>query len=167
MADGNNSSLPPGFVLDEPQGLPEGFVLDDSQPEQVGPETTPLSVAEEFAAAVNRGVINVAEFLTTDQINEIARLSGHEGQLVTPLSQTDFAKQFTEPQITQGMEEGLARDVVRTGGEFVGPGASTGAAFRTIAKAAPMLKPLVASRSADIGLSVASGAGAEIGEPRS
>lgn len=133
-------------------------------PQQQGPETTPLSIAEEFAAGVNRGVINIAEFLTTDQINSIARLSGHEGQLVTPLSQTDFAKQYTEPQITQGMEEGLARDVVRTGGEFVGPGASTGAAFRTIAKAAPMLKPLAASPAADVTISALSGSGAAIGQ---
>lgn len=133
--------------------------------EQGGPQTTPLSVAEEFAAAVNRGVLNVAEFLTTDQINEIARLSGHEGQLVTPLSQTDFAKQFTEPQITQGMEEGLARDVVRTGGEFVGPGGAAGMTTRAAARAIPMLRPLAGGAlQGDVALSAVSGAGSALGE---
>lgn len=123
-----------------------------------------VALLEEAAAAVNRGAVNVAEFFTTDQINGLARLLG-KGPVVTDLSDQDFVQPFIEPQITEGMEPGLGRDVVRTAGELAAPGAAVGGVMRTAGRAIPAIKPLAAgSPTADIAASAASGAGAEIGE---
>lgn len=135
--------------------------------------------AAEFAAAFNRGVTQLADFLTTDQINAVAQILGPEMLGVTE-------SQLSVPSITeilspatQGgfMEEGLARDVVRGAGEVIPAAVGTGAA---VSRSAAQL-PRIASGSegtaagalrqigrpapvSDVALGGASGAGAAVGE---
>jgi len=77
----------------------------------------------------------------------------------------------------QFMQPGLARDIVRTGGELIAPGAVAGQALRTAARAVPAVQAGaqtlgqrvtqqlgVSTPTQDVVLSALSGAGAEVGK---
>lgn len=136
-------------------------------------------VAAEFAAAINRGVVDVADFFTTDQINAVLSMAGSEKR-VPSLKEIPGIKQGT----TGGfMEEGIGRDVVQTAGEFTGPGALSGAAIRAGTKMLPKATMDAAkigtageaakasaramsggTAAGDVGFSALSGAGQAVGE---
>lgn len=136
-------------------------------------EVPGAGVAQELASAINRGVVDVAEFFTTDQINAVLAATGSETR-VPGLGELPGVSRAIAGG---GMEPGLAQDIVRTGGEMIGPGGAVGGAVRGVAGAIPKVLPglQTAGRTvaqslgagtvgADIGLSAVSGAGAEIGE---
>ncbi|MEX2962857.1 hypothetical protein [Microbulbifer sp. TYP-18] len=121
-------------------------------------------------AAVNRGATELADFLTTDQINAVSELAGSEFRVP---SLTDALSAGTAGNF---MEEGLAKDVVRAGGEFAPAAVSGGALVRNAAQQLPAM----ASRSegalsgalreagksgaaADAALGGLAGAGTELG----
>lgn len=158
MANGNQ--LPEGFILDEPvssPGLPPGFVLDTPVSRETVAEkfarnkaaikdqtlwdraneaimSVPgANTAMELITAVNRGAVDLGEFLTTDQINNIAELAG-QGRPVPTIEEAI-------PGAVTGdyMEPGLLREAVQTGGELVAPGAAIGAGLRGVASTLPKL----------------------------
>lgn len=71
----------------------------------------------EGMAGVNRGLIDTLNFVGPDQVNAVLQLSGSENRIPT------FSDIPGVQQATQGgyMEPGTARDVVRTGSEFLSP----------------------------------------------
>ena len=123
----------------------------------------------EFTSAVNRGAVNLLDFISADQINNVLQLAGSDSRIPT------FAEK-TQPAIEGNfMEPGLARDAVRAGGEFVAPAVTGGTLLRTAAAAVPKLanptvtqgvvKQLGGSTAAqDVTGAVLSGVGAEVGE---
>lgn len=126
------STAQPVHDTGQPQQRPQdgGFDLSSAQPvgQQEQPQQQPnygaSAVPLEFMAAFNRGATRLADFLTTDQINAVSEILGSEFR-VPSITET------LSPG-TQGgfMDDGLARDVVRTGGEMVAPGAVAGRALR-------------------------------------
>jgi len=125
----------------------------------------------EVITAINRGLVNFGEFLTTDQINNIAQLAGKDRPVPTV--------EETAPGVVTGdyMEPGIIREAVQTGGEMVGPALLGGAAIRGAAQTLPLTTPSTetigqsvlrqaagGTAAGDVGLAMASGAGAEIGE---
>ena len=134
--------------------------------EIVAPALAPVS---EFAAAVNRGALQFAESLTIDPLNASAQLLGIESRIPKP-SQTESVQMFTGGNF---LEPGFARDVIRSSGEIVGPGGAVGALSRGVAGAVPAAQTIKSgiaqqlakgSAVADVGLTAASGAGAQIGQ---
>lgn len=131
------------------------------------------AAVSEFVSAVNRGAINLLDFIGPDQINNALQLAGSETRVPTlkeqPIIQEATTGEFLEP--------GLARQAIRTAGEFVAPGGVVGQVARTVARAAPKVLPgaqttgqrivqqLGGSTAAqDVAGAALSGAGAEIGE---
>lgn len=125
-----------------------------------------LNFAAEGASAINRGVTGLLDIVPNAALAAVG---------------SDVRNPFTQAlsPATQGgfMEPGLARDVVRTGGEFVAPGVAGGAALKAAGKLLPAQlagesAALGAARSVatgapvatEAGLSAASGAGTELGE---
>lgn len=125
----------------------------------------------EFTSAVNRGAVNLLDFLGPDQINNVLELTGSEARVPT-LGGTDIGQQATTGEF---MEPGLARQAVRTAGEFVAPGAAVGQTIRTAAQQIPKIAaqaPTVAQRVVQSAASkplpeavatATSGAGSEVG----
>lgn len=127
-------------------------------------------VVSEGAAAFNRGVTNIADFFTVDQINNIAQLAG-QGRPVPTITESLSSG-------TQGgfMEPGLGRDVVRSAGEVVPSAVGVGGAMRG---AAQNLSPVLSGTESlgrgvvrqmgstragqDVVAGAAAGAGAEVG----
>ena len=127
----------------------------------------------EFASAVNRGLIDVADFFTTDQVNSILSLSGSEKR-IPAIADIPFVKQATAGGF---LEPGVGRDIVQAAGEAVGPGSAIGGALRATAKALPTVAAAAQSvggsivrqlgkttLASDLGFSAVSGAGAAAGE---
>lgn len=133
------------------------------------PSSGIMDVANEAMSAVNRGVTSVADFFTTDQINAIMQLAGSDKRVPRITDALSPATQGGQ------MQPGLARDVVRTGGEMVGPGMAVGGALRAATAALPAVSAgesamMGAIRSlgsstpvVDAAASAGSGAGQEIG----
>lgn len=129
--------------------------------------TGPGRVASEFAAAVNRGAVNLLDFFTTDQINNIMQIAGSEKRIPTF---GDIAEPATKGNF---MEDGLAKRAVRAGGEFVAPAAATGQVIRAAATALPQAANLTTGQrviqaaaspaSKEIPSAVAAGVGSELG----
>lgn len=120
-----------------------------------------IPAVSEAMAAVNRGAVNVLDFLTTDQINAILELSGSEKRIPS-------FEEMTAPATAGGlMEEGLARDIVRGAGEALAPGAVMGQAVRGASTLPGVIgsvsKAMASTPTADLGFSALSGAGAEFG----
>ena len=71
----------------------------------------------EGMAGVNRGLVDTLNFVGPDQVNAVLQLSGSDNRIPT------FSDIPGVQQATQGgyMEPGTARDVVRTGSEFLSP----------------------------------------------
>lgn len=125
----------------------------------------------EFTSAVNRGAVNLLDFIGPDQINNALQLMGSESRVPTlgeqPTVQAATAGEFMEP--------GLARQAVRTAGEFVAPGAAVGQTIRTAAQQIPKIAaqaPTVTQRvvqsmatkpTADVTASALAGGGSEVG----
>lgn len=88
------------------------------------------NIGLEAMAAVNRGATGIADFAASLP-NAVAQLSGRQEQIpsLTEAVSAGTAGGFMEP--------GLARDVVRGGGELVGPGALAGSVFRSAAQQLP------------------------------
>ena len=141
--------------------------LNQSQPvQQPQPSSSVGDVLAEGASAINRGVTQVADIIPN------AALAAVGSETRNPITN------FLSPA-TQGgqMQPGLARDVVRSAGEAVGPGAAIGGAVRAGVKSLPAftqgesalvgtVRSLGAGTTAggDIAASAASGAGSELGE---
>jgi len=87
----------------------------------------------EFGSAVNRGAVNLIDFFGPKPINALLQQLGVE-QRVPEIAETEIGESATTGQF---MEPGLARQAVRTAGEFVAPVAVTGQAVRTLAQAIP------------------------------
>lgn len=119
------------------QRVISGERLTPEQLEQAMQPVTQESLAKpsdalvaEFAAAVNRGATGVADFVASLP-NALLQLSGREEQIPS-------ATEALAPATAGGfMEPGLARDVVRGGGELAAPGALGGQAFRAAAQQLP------------------------------
>ena len=159
----------------EQQALPELTAL---VPRETAPETggiresinqaIPAPVAE-FAAAVNRGTLNLADFFTVDVLNDALAVAGSERRVPTL---TETASAATAGDF---MEEGLAKEAIRTGGEFVAPTGLVGSGIRAAAQAIPKVAaaaPTVAQRVVQAAASPAipelatgaiAGAGTEVG----
>ena len=130
-----------------------------------------MATLAEAGSAVTRGLTDVGEFFTTKPIRAVQQLAGVPAEERLPLiEQTEIGQDLTTGQF---MEEGLARDVVRAGGELAAPGAVGGQMLRTAAKAIPVaqttaqgvIKSLGGSTvGQDIVGGALSGAGGEIGE---
>ena len=126
---------------------------------------------QEFMAGVNRGAVNIADFLGPDQINAALQLMGSDKRMPT-LKDSDII----QSGITGPMEAGLAKDIAGTAGEFI-PGAVMGG--QLLRSAATNLPKFAASSegvfpgfirssgsvapTADVLLGAASGAGSEVG----
>lgn len=111
------SSLPPGFVLDQPVGdLPPGFELDPPAEEQDSFLDDALDVAGEFAAGANRTMMWIPDTLTK-AANLIPGVD-----IPTP---SEGIEALTGHKPGQGgyMDPGMAREAVAAGGEVLGPGA--------------------------------------------
>lgn len=170
MANGNQP--PSGFVIDqpEPSALPEGFILDSPENQDFG---SVGNVVMEGAQAINRGVADIGDFFISKPINVAMELSGIDAKMPT------LNEIGQDLGMTQGgfMDEGLPRDIIQTAGEMVPAGFGVGAALRTVASALPKIGQAGESVASsvlrqmgggstlgDIGLTAASGVGAEIGE---
>lgn len=125
----------------------------------------------EFTSAVNRGAVNLLDFIGPEQINNVLQLIGSDKRVPTlgeqPAVQAATTGEFMEP--------GLARQAIRTGGEFVGPGAAVGQTIRAAAQQIPKVAaqaPTVAQRVLQSAVSkplpeaaatATAGAGSEVG----
>lgn len=129
------------------------------------------NVGTELISAINRGTVDVAEFLTTDQINNILQMAGKEK--IPGISDIPFVKEATTGNF---MEPGLAKEAVRAGGELVGPAAAIGTGLRGAAQMAPKVQPFIETARQgvlrqlgktttlqDVSAAIASGAGREVG----
>lgn len=96
-------------------------------------ETGPGKIAGEFMSAVNRGLINTAEFFTTDQLNAIMELSGSDKR-IPGVGDSEFMKGATKGGY---MDEGLGRDLVSGSGEVVPAALGGGALLRNAASRLP------------------------------
>jgi hypothetical protein len=90
----------------------------------------------ELGAAVSRGATQTADFfgnIARVPANRLLQMAGSDYQIP---SLTQAAAPVTTGNF---MEEGLARDVVRSGGELVAPGAAMGAGMRTAGRMLPQM----------------------------
>ena len=151
------------------------------QPAEQAPEETDISQAildmpggaavSEFASAVNRGTINLLDMVGPDVINNALAVIGSDKRVPT-IGEQPIAQQATTGQF---MEPGLAREAVRTAGEFVAPVGATGATLRAAAAQVPKLvAPTVTQRVVqaaaapaipELGAGALAGAGTEVGAP--
>lgn len=147
-------------------------ILSSARKLDVGIEQYVPDAVSEAMAAVNRGIVNLADFMTVDQVNNILEVIGSDKRVPT-LSEQPIVQAATTGGI---MEPGLGREMIRTGGEMMAPGAMMGGVMRKTAQALPKLAPSVESTTAgvvrqmgagtapgDITLSAISGAGTEVG----
>lgn len=156
------------FEITAPEGATEQEVIDYfksnlPQREEKGMVESAGDAITEFASAVNRGAVNLLDYIGPDQINNALQVIGSEKRVPT------IGEQKIIQEATTGnfMEPGLAKDVVRTAGEYVAPAVVTGGVIRGAAQAVPQSKILQSMVSTPpqeaIGAALA-GAGAELGE---
>ena len=155
---------------DVPVQLPEGFEVEQEEPGVfetfVAPVVAPFA---EAAAGVLRGGLTLAESLTIDPINAVLQLSGVESQIPKPseseIGQAAVGGGFLDP--------GIARDVIRAGGELAAPGAAIGKLTRAVAGGIPAAQTVGSgiaqqlakgTTKADVALSGLAGAGGEAGQ---
>lgn len=143
------AELPDGRILEFPEGTDPAVIqstvrriLSESpvqaqqqdspvQQPQERPDYGAAAVPLEFMAAFNRGATRLADFLTTDQINAVSEILGSEFRVP---SITDTLSPGTQGGF---MDDSLARDVVRSGGEMVAPGVAAGQSVRQVAQSLP------------------------------
>lgn len=171
-------AIPPeGVTLAQQPVQPQEVVPQIEQPQQISPAGQAIldvpggAAVSEFASAVNRGAINLLDFIGPEQINNVLQLMGSESRVPTlgeqPIVQEAITGEFMEP--------GLARQAVRTAGEFVAPAGAVGATIRGAAAQIPKVAPIaqtVAQRVTQAAATPAlpevtgaalAGAGAEVG----
>jgi len=129
-------------VAQPPQ--PEGLTPQQPQPEEISPAGQAIldvpggAAISEFTSAVNRGAINLLDFMGPEQINNVLQLMGSESRVPTlgeqPIVQEAITGEFMQP--------GLARQAVRTAGEFVAPAGAIGATIRGAAAQIPKVAPI-------------------------
>lgn len=89
----------------------------------------------EFGSAVTRGTANLLDFFTTKPARAIQQLAGTPEEERIPT-----VEQSLEGATTGNfVEPGLTKDILRSSGELLAPGALGGAALRTAAKAVPAI----------------------------
>jgi len=130
----------------------------------------------EAVSAVNRGVVDTVDFLASPLTYAIG--AAKEGTLNPTSGPTLRGALKDTPLSVEGgyMDEGLARDVIRTAGGVVAPGVAGGQALRQVAQQLPSLAarsegvlPGVirqvgqSTAAQDAALSAASGAGSAVG----
>jgi len=125
------------------------------------------AAAAEGAAAVNRGATQLADFLTTDQVNNVSQIMGSDYRMPSITE--------TLSPATQGgfMEPGLPREIVRTAGEVVPGSIAMGGALRSAAQQLPAAAQGIGATllrgagtgtaTADAGYGALSGVGTEVG----
>ena len=129
----------------QPQPVqPQEVVPQIEQPQQISEAGQAIldvpggAAISEFTSAVNRGAVNLLDFIGPEQVNNILQLMGSESRVPTlgeqPIVQEAITGEFMEP--------GFARQAVRTAGEFVGPGAAVGQTIRTAAAQIPKVAPV-------------------------
>ncbi len=123
------------------QGQPEQQTQQTQQPQdkslwQKANEAIPAPIAE-AASAINRGAVNTVDFLASPVEYAVGAIK--EGTLNPQGDYSIRGALSKTPLSVEGnfMQDGLAKDVIRKGGEFVGPGAAGGAILRTAVKALP------------------------------
>ena len=127
------------------------------------------AAVSEFTSAVNRGTINLIDMLGPDFINNALSVAGIKARVPT-LGEQKIVQEATTGQF---MEPGLAKEAVRTGGEFVAPVGAAGSVIRGAAAQVPKLvAPTVAQRVVqtaatpaipELGAGALAGAGSEVG----
>lgn len=127
----------------------------------------------EFAAGVNRGAVDVADFFTVDQFNSIMEMFGSDKRAPSLSSVLPSAMQ--EGLGGGFMEDGIARDAVRAAGEVVPAAFASGQVLRTAASKLPaatgsesvgagVLRQMGSATPAqDVALGAVSGAGGVLG----
>ncbi len=148
------------------QGKDTGFM---SQASEAIKESPTGSAIAEFTSAVNRGAVNLLDFLGPDQINNILQMAGSEQRIPT-LGEQGVVEEATTGQF---MEPGLAKEAVRTAGEYVAPAMAGGVVLRQAAGAVPktatpttgqrILQGMTASPGEEMTAAALAGAGSEIG----
>jgi len=162
---------------------PKTVKWDEIQPEEPQPQgseggmlgemaSSAGDVGLELISAINRGAVNLADFLSTDQINNILQMAGSEKQV------PGLKDVYGIQKATAGgfMEPGLGREAVQTGGELAAPGAAAGAVMRGVSKIAPKVPGAVESTrqaiirqlgstkaTQDVPAAISSGAGMTVG----
>lgn len=134
-------------------------------------------VAGQTAISINRGVADIVDFFTTDQINAIRQMIGKEPDVPTLRGAINVMSggEMQGPEVNF-MKPGLARDVVSGAGEVVPAALTGGAVMRGLANQLPAvtgatralpgaIKQLGTTTAAqDATLGAISGAGGEIGQ---
>lgn len=95
------------------------------------------SALAELGSAVSRGSINLADFFVGKPLQAVQKLSGVDEPIPTVIGETELGKAAATGQF---LEPGLSRDVIRTGGELIAPGAVVGAGLRGAAKGIPQVQ---------------------------
>ena len=174
----------PDSVIPSQLAQPEQAVQAQVEPQQPDISAAGQAILDapggaavsEFTSAVNRGAVNLLDFVGPDQINNVLQLIGSESRVPT-LGEQPIVQEATKGEF---MEPGLAREAIRTGGEFVAPGGAIGQTLRTaarqipkVAAQAPTITQRVVQAAAQPALPEATGAaiagagsevGAEVGE---
>lgn len=185
LPDGTIAEFPDDMAPAEIETvLRKQFGGPEPEPEEVKPSllrradaaianSGPGRALAEFASGVNRGAVDIAEFLTTDQINGIMQLFGSDkrvpdlGKMLPEAMQEGLGGNF--------MQEGIGRDAVRAAGEVVPAALGSGQILRTMASKLPaatgaesvgagVLRQMgTATPAQDIVLGAAAGAGGALG----
>lgn len=87
----------------------------------------------EFGAALGRGTTDIVDFFTTKPVNAALELSGVDAEVPTL---TESLSPATEGNF---MEDGLAKDAVRSAGELVPAAVTGGAVIKTAASTLPKI----------------------------
>jgi hypothetical protein len=174
-------SLPEGFELDDQPSIQQDEPVINEKPnaiQMLGEKAKAASdrdrgfmggVLPELASAINRGAVNIADFLTTDQINAMLSMAGSEKR-VPSIGEIPAVKWGAEGGF---MKPGLGKDIVSAAGEMVVPGAAAGGVMRQAARSIPaatttaqgVIKQMgTGTAGGDVALSGIAGAGSEIGE---
>jgi hypothetical protein len=169
------AEIPEGFELVD-SGIPEGFEVVGNEPQgttllqdiETGFQNIPgAPQLSEFAAAANRSVFDVIDFIGPDTVNSVLSLSGSDKRVPTLSESIGSEGGFVEP--------GLQRDILQAAGETAPLALSLGASLRGLsAKLAPatggesvgagVLREAGKSTAAqDVGLGTLSAAGQEVG----
>lgn len=160
----------------EQPASPRPETMEAQQPEEDNIEALRQKIIEnpagatvaEFGSAVNRGAVNLLDFFGPKAINSALELAGVDAR-IPEIAETEIGKAATTGQF---MEPGLAREAVRTAGEYVAPGAVAGQTARTLAKTVPLarttgervIQQLGSTRAAqDVTGAALAGGGREVG----
>lgn len=173
-SSGNSYEDIPAFV--DENGKPVPTPQQFTKPQE---SNTFADVANEAMSAVNRGGINAVDMLSwpiREPINAALRIADVNYQL--PTLRNSLAD--TRATVEGGqMQEGLAKDIIRTGGELALPSGLIGGGIRKVAQnvtprltaenanmALPNIGRQIAqgSAAADVGYGAASGAGSAVGQ---